>query len=240
MKRRYIPVRRVHIPVPLSPCSFYHELQQRVLPALVLCLLIQTLSTDVYAGLKIIQWTPFQIKMELMLISSKSNNRQQVMISGPFVNVQPRADIRMEPADLINPLHLGIDQIPFPTMMSQPWLDDHLHEDILPTLSSSAIGNEGIFSSDIYRDNLYQGQLHAVPSGSESAIFKNGSSMNYFKLSFFNRDMKYINRDASERDIGRYSKWEMLMSPTFDLRHQPFMETMGKVFEPKVELEIQF
>jgi len=240
MKKSNILIREeIHSHVPVIPCVYYHGLCRLSL-ALAMCVLIQIFSMDVCDGRTIFRWVPFQVKTELVLISDRSNVGRKTNVPGPFVKVWPSVDIGMEPADLINPLEPGIYNISPPATKTPFWIGNRLYEHIFPVLPSDDIRNERIISSDIFRDIINREQLQSFPSGNESATYKNGSSMHYFKLSLFNREWQYFNKDAPERDMSRYNMWEMLMSSPSNLRHQPFMETMGKVFEPKVDLQIEF
>ena len=55
------------------------------------------------------------------------------------------------------------------------------------------------------------------------------------RFSLFNRDMQYINKDIPERDRNRFTSWDIYQSSS-----SHGLEALGKVFEPKVELGIEF
>jgi hypothetical protein len=63
---------------------------------------------------------------------------------------------------------------------------------------------------------------------------------NYFRFSFFSQDMKYINRDVAGRDPGRTSGLEKVLIPSSGLGNQAALETMGRIFEPRLDLGIEF
>jgi hypothetical protein len=93
--------------------------------------------------------------------------------------------------------------------------------------------------SDLFRDALGQeDRLYRLADEVPGAVTENGSAF-YFRLSFFNRDMQSPERPVTERDTGALSTWEMLLQPS-GMRGRPLPETIGRIFEPRIDLGIAF
>jgi hypothetical protein len=108
------------------------------------------------------------------------------------------------------------------------------------TLLQSGMPDKALFLSDIFRNVPGQDNyLNRLPDEAPAAVKENGSAR-YFRLSFFGHDMQYLNRGVAERDASRYSSWEMLLFQPSNMRNQPFLETIGRIFEPRIDLGIAF
>ena len=111
---------------------------------------------------------------------------------------------------------------------------------VSPVLLKSGMQAETLFWPDLFRDTMPRDNLLISPSGRAPETIKEEGDARYIRLSFFNRDMKYLNRDAPERRASRYSPWETLLSPSSGEPNQSVLDKMGKIFEPKVDLGIEF
>ena len=111
---------------------------------------------------------------------------------------------------------------------------------VSPVFLKSGMQAETLFWPELFMDTMTREHLLIGSSDRAPATIKEKGGAHYIRLSFSSRDMQYLNRDAAERHASRYSSWEMLLSPSSGDRNQSMLETMGKIFEPKIDLGIAF
>jgi hypothetical protein len=208
---------------------------------LAIGILIQMTSADVFAEWKVTQWQPFQIRKALVLKPGKSKSAKRgksvtdhpVKLRDPFdVSTRHVQGFEQSWSDVQSSY---LSELSVQIRSGYLWRAGTFLE-----LPQSGMQGEALFLSDIFRDAISQDNL--LPHLSErtpAAINENGSAR-YFRVSFFNRDMQYLGRNISKRDAGRNSSWEKLLFQPTDMRNQPVLETIGKIFEPRVDLGIEF
>ncbi|MBA4395987.1 MAG: hypothetical protein C0394_01155 [Syntrophus sp. (in: bacteria)] len=206
-------------------------------------ILIQMSATDACSEWKIMTWQPFQVRTELMPQAGKGKAvRRGKTAPSKSLKIQGSYDIDIGTENLQRSLQAWpdaqsryISELPARVWRGYLW---NPRPD--RTLPQTGLPGETLFSSEIFRnvpgrDNL----LNLFPDNEPSAVKENGSARP-FRLSFFSRDMQYLNRDVAGRDASRYSSWEMILLQPTGMRNQPAMETIGRIFEPRVDLKIEF
>lgn len=208
---------------------------------LAIGILIQMTSADTFAEWKVTQWQPFQIRKALVLKPSKSEaaKRGKAVTDHP-VKLRDPVDVRTRHVQRFEQLWPDVQSSYLSELSAQLWGGYLWRAGTFLALPQSGMQGGALFLSDIFRnapgqDNL----LNRLPDEVPTAVKENGSAR-YFRLSFFSRDMQYLNRGVAERDASRYSSWEMLLFQSSNMRNKPFLETIGRIFEPRIDLWIEF
>jgi hypothetical protein len=208
---------------------------------IVIGLLIQIFPPDVSAEWKIVQWQPFQIRKALMLKPDKSESaKRRKSVTDHSVKIRDPFDVRTRHVQRFEQIWPDGQSSYLSELSAQIWGGYLWRAGAFLALPQSIIQGEALFLSDIFREAISQDNL--LPHLSERtppAVKENGSAR-YFRVSFFNRDMQYFDRNISGRDAGRNSSWEKLLFQPTDMRNQPGLEMIGKIFEPRIDLEIEF
>ncbi len=204
-------------------------------------LLIQIFSPDVSAEWKIVQWQPFQIRKALMLKPSKSEfaKREKSVADHP-VRLRDPFDVMTRHVQRFERIWPD-GQSSYLSELSAQFGGGYLwRTGTFLALPQSIMQGETLFQSDIFRDAISRDNHLPHLSERSPAEIKGNGSARYFRISFFNRDMQYLGRNISASDTGRNSSWEKLLFQSTDMRNQPVLETIGKIFEPRVDLGIEF
>jgi hypothetical protein len=208
---------------------------------LAIGILIQMTSADAFAEWKVTQWQPFQIRKALVLKPSKGKTakRGKTVTDHP-VKLRDPVDVRIRHVQRFEQIWPDVQSSYLSELSAQLWGGYLWRAGTFLTLPQSGMQGEALFLSDIFRDAISQDNLLPHLSEGAPAAIKENSSMRYFRVSFFNRDIQYRDRNISGRDTGRNSSWEKFLFQSTDMRNQPVMETIGKIFEPRVDLGIEF
>jgi hypothetical protein len=211
------------------------------LKMLAISLLIRILSADACAELKIMQWQPFQIRKELVSYSSKGKAvKRREAVTGQPAKIQSAYDASTHNLQRSLQVWPDAQNSHISELSVRAWSGYLRSSGHYMTLSQSGMPDKALFLSDIFRNVPGQDNyLNRLPDEAPAAVKENGSAR-YFRLSFFGHDMQYLNRGVAERDASRYSSWEMLLFQPSNMRNQPFLETIGRIFEPRIDLGIAF
>jgi hypothetical protein len=221
---------------------------------LAICILIQMPLADVRSEWNVLQWQPFQTKAKLVLkpakrkavrgkaagvkkSGSKAAGRAPVL-PAPSEKVQRPFDLAIEPANLPDRIWPDVQSLYYSQLAARVWHDYMWQAGIAVVLSPRGVQKRKLYGSDESRDALIQRDLLGDSFHKTTEPPAEDSVLRNIRFSFFNRDMQYINRDIPERDRGRFSSWDLYQS-MISQSHSP-LEAFGKVFEPKVELGIEF
>lgn len=207
---------------------------------IAISLLIQISPLDVSAEWKIMQWQPFQIRAELAPHAGKSKAvKRGKTVLRQTVKIKGDNDVGTENLQRSLQVWPGAQSHTISGLPGQTWRGYLWRSETFFALPQSGMQNNEIFSSDLFRNVPGQDDLlNRLADGPPAAVTGNGSAL-YFRLSFFNRDMQYPNRNVAERDRSRHSASEMLFRSS-EMRSQPFPETIGRIFEPRFDLGIAF
>jgi hypothetical protein len=227
---------RVHLRHGLCP-----SIPKVCLKMLAISLLIRILSADACAELKIMQWQPFQIRKELVSYPSKGKAvKLREAVTGQPAKLQSADDVSTHHLQRSLQVRPDAQGSHISELSARAWSGYLRGSGNYMTLSQSGMPVQALFLSDIFRNVPGQDNfLNRLPDKAPAAVKDNGSAR-YFRLSFFSRDMQYLSRGVSERDASRYSSWEMLLFQPSNMRNQPFLETIGRIFEPRIDLGIAF
>jgi hypothetical protein len=206
---------------------------------LAICILIQMPLADACSEWKVMQWQPFQPKAKLVLQPRRGNAaKRKATLPVQSVKVQKPFDIIIEPVHLPDLIWPDVQSIYLSELAARLWSDYLRQAGITVAFPPGGMQEEKLYISDSSRDIMSQGDLLKNPAYKSLEMSTEDSILRNIRLSFFNRDMQYINKDIPERDRSRYSSWDMYQS---SISHsQSGLEALGKVFEPKVELGIEF
>lgn len=211
---------------------------------LALGILIQTPLAEASSEWKVMQWQPFQTKTKLVLHprKGKAAKRRTVQRKAALpvqsVKVHKPSDLTIEPVHLPNQIWPDVQSLYLSALAARLWGSYLRQAGIRSALPPGDMGEEKLFISYISRDIMRQGNPLKNPAHKLREMSPEDSGVRSIRLSFFNRDMQYINKDISERDRSRYSAWDLYQSSLFN--NHSALEALGKVFEPKVELGIEF
>ncbi len=206
---------------------------------LAISILIQISIADASAEWIIMSWRTFQVKKELIM-----QPRQEKVIKQGKTETGKSSKVYNAGAQrLREALWNEYDGQSFYVsgLSARIWGNYLRRTDISPVCLKRGIQDETLFGPDLFRDMMTRDNLQINPlSGGAPAKIKEEGAAHYIRLSFFNHDMKDLSRDIPERHAGRYSSWEALLFPSSGASSQPGLETMGKIFEPKIDLGIEF
>ncbi|PKN05744.1 MAG: hypothetical protein CVU74_00175 [Deltaproteobacteria bacterium HGW-Deltaproteobacteria-9] len=201
-------------------------------------ILIQMPLADACSEWKIMPWRPFQVKKELVMQPRKGKViKRGKAVTGKSSNVQDVGAQRLQGAQQIWP---DAQSFYVSELSAQVWGGYLRRAGVFPALPKSGMQAETLFISDLFRDTMARDNLLMSPSGRAPATTRGKGGAHYIRFYFFNHDMKDLNRDAPERRASGDSLWETFLSPLSGERNQSVLETMGKIFEPKVDLGIEF
>jgi hypothetical protein len=212
---------------------------KRCVKILAICILIQMPLADACSEWKMMQWKPFQTKTKLMLQPRKGKAvKLKATLPVQSANVQKPLDLIIEPVHLPDRIWPDVQSTYLSGLAERRWSGCLRQAGMTTALPLVGLQAEKLFTSDISKNIMNQSDLfkNSVRKGMEMS--PEDSILRNIRFSLFNRDMQYINRDIPERDRGRYRAWDMYLSSIF--RNQPGLEALGKVFEPKLELGIEF
>jgi hypothetical protein len=221
---------------------------------LAICILIQMPLADLCSEWKVLQWQPFQTKTKLVLQPYKGKAARGKTVRGkaargktvkrapilpvPSIKVQSPFDFVIEPAHLQDRIWPDVQAIYLSQLAERLWRSYLWQAGITTALPPRGLRDRKLYVSDVSRDILSRRDLLENPFHKAMEPSAEDSVMRNVKFSLFNRDMQYINRDIPERDRSRFTSWDVYQS-SISQSHSP-LEAIGKVFEPKVELGIEF
>lgn len=211
---------------------------------LALGILIHMPLAEARSEWKVMQWQPFQIKTKLVLKPRKGKAakrrtvQRKAVLPVQSVKVHKPSDLTIKPVHLPNQIWPDVQSPYLSDLAARLWGGYLRQAGITAALSPGDTGEKKLFISDISRDIMRQGNPFENPAHTSREMSPEDSGVRSIRLSFFNRDMQYINRDVPERDRSRYSAWDLYQSSLFN--NHSALEALGKVFEPKVELGIEF
>jgi hypothetical protein len=202
---------------------------------------IQMTPADAFAEWQVTPWQPFQIRKALVLKPNKSKtDKHGKAVTGHPVKLRDPLDVRTLQVQRFEQIWPDVQSSYLSELSAQLWGGYLWRAGTFWALPKSGRQGEALFLSDIFRDAVSRDNLLPhLPEVSRAAIKENGSAR-YFRVSFFNRDMQYLNINISGRDAGRNSSWEKLLFQSSDMRNQPVLETIVRIFEPRVDLGIEF
>lgn len=202
-------------------------------------LLILTPATEACAGLKMMRWQPFQIKMKLLPEARKG---KAVKGGKAVLNelVKKQAPVGPGSHRFLDPSGPDARSVYLSRLSEQVWGRYLRHAQPMTLFPDDGIPIDPLFFSDRISQAESKDLLMFQLSAEASGAMKETAHANYFRLSFFSQDMKYINRDVAGRDPGRTSGLEKVLIPWSGLGNQAVLETMGRIFEPRVDLGIEF
>jgi len=202
-------------------------------------LLILTPATEACAGLKMMRWQSFQIKKELLPEARKGKSVER---GKPVFNELVKKQAPVDPGShrFLDPSGPDARSVYLSRLSEQVWGRYLRHAQPITLFPYDGIPIDPLFFSGSIREaesrDLPMFQLSAETSGAMNET----AHANYFRFSFFSQDMKYINRDVAGRDPGRTSGLEKVLIPSSGLGNQAALETMGRIFEPRLDLGIEF
>ncbi|MFH1080082.1 MAG: hypothetical protein V1766_07445 [Pseudomonadota bacterium] len=205
---------------------------------LAISILIQMPLADACSELIIRTWQPFQIKQELVLQFRKC----RVIKRGKAVTCKSSKVRDVGTSRLQEAQRNGTDvQSLYGSELSAcVWGGCLRRTGASPALLKSGMQVETLLRSDSFRNTMVRDDLPMNPSGGAPATIKEEYGTHYIRLYLFKHDMKDLNRDAAERHASGDSLWETFLSLSSGKRNQSVLETMGKIFEPKVDFGIEF
>jgi hypothetical protein len=203
--------------------------------------MLQAPGAEGYSDWKVMKWKPFEVKPRLILQPRKKKGvKAKPVLFSPLK--RPTEAVVSDPAMITLPDQIWPDirSRYLSELSARVWSGYLLRAGISPAAPRSAIMPDTIFLSDVSRDILSRDDFAGrAPERINGAAVEDSGKPNV-KITFFNRDMLYINKDTHDRDMGRYSAWELLTSQPAGMHNQNMLDTLGKVFEPKVDLGIEF
>jgi hypothetical protein len=201
-------------------------------------ILIRIPSADACSEWKIMTWRPFQIKKELVMQPEKGKvSKRGKAVTGKSLKVWDVGTKRLQGDQRRWP---DVQTFYVSELPMRVWGSYLRRAGVSPVLLKSGMQADTLFRPELSRDMMTRENLLIGSSDRAPATIKEEGGAHYIRLSFFSRDMQYLNRDAAERHASRYSPWETLLSPSSGDRNQSMLETMGKIFEPKFDLGIEF
>lgn len=227
--------------------------------------LVQMPLKDACSEWNIIPWHPFQVKKELILQPRKGKAIQRgkattgksLKVKKALVMPSRRAKVSKRGKTVAGKSskvwHVGTQRLQearrnwsdvqsfyVSELSARIWGRYLRRAGLSPVLLKSGMQAETLLWPDLFKETMNRDNLLISPSGRVPTTIKDEGGAHYIRLTFFNHDMKYLNRDAPERHASRHSSWETLLSPSSGESNQSVLEKMGKIFEPKVDLEIEF
>jgi hypothetical protein len=208
-------------------------------------LMIHVMVSDARSDWKIMKWQPFQVKSGLILEGSrdrtvekktgKKTARKSSKSSVP-PKTQSQKAVLIYATSQVYKSRPDMETWYLSVFSSQLWEQHRFRNDLFLTVPTRGDAYEPLFLSDISRDVMNQPGLGSGLTDKEADVLPAELRSQYFRLSFFNRDAKLLNRDALGRAI------DPNINPFDFLKASPDqrLESIGKTLEPKVDLEIRF
>lgn len=183
------------------------------------------------------QWQPFQVKQKLLLKQQKGSDKKAKGNLRADVKNNPQRDAETIRRQLpISPDLLSVYLADLPKKI---WGSYRHCQQTSQFLHTWKIHSRKFVSADIVADARGRDDLLFQWADKEASSLK--ASLPYVRLSFFNREMStQLGRYVLDHNSGRYDFGDMLLSLPSALRHQSLLEIMGRAFEPKVDLAVEF
>jgi len=201
-------------------------------------ILILMPSADAGAEWKIMTWRPFPVKNEFVAQPGK----------GKVVMLRKALAGRSSDRGDAGAKRLQGNQQSWPDAQSfyvselpaRIWGSYLRRAGVYQVLVKSNMQAESLFVPELFRDTTTRDNLMAGFSDRTPATIREAGGAHYIRWSFFSREMQHLYRGSAERQASRNSPWETLLFPSSGERNQSVLETMGKIFEPKIDLGIEF
>lgn len=209
-------------------------------------LMIHGMVSDVRSDWKIMNWQPFQVKSGLILESSRDKTVEKKTgkktIKQSFIKSPVPQKMQSQKAvltDATSPVYKSrpdMENWYLSVFSSQLWEQHRFKNDLFLRVPTRSDTYEPLFLSDISRDVMNQPGMDSRMTDKEADAVPAELRSQYFRLSFFNRDAKLLNRDALGRAMDPSINPFDILKTSPDQR----LESIGKTLEPKVDLEIRF
>jgi hypothetical protein len=198
--------------------------------------LIQVSAADAGSEGNILHWRPFQVNKEFALQPGTGKAAMQRKgVDTTFIKAQ-------EPPEIIDELLPGELLQDARSMhrlkrRSDPMLGGFpKHAELFTDFPQDFILMDPLTFKDAGGMDPWTPDLSQGATGH----MKDGTKKNILRFSFFNGDMRHPDRDFPAREQGRYSALERLLFSSSGMRDGAALETMGRIFEPRVDLGIEF
>ena len=198
--------------------------------------IIQVTAADAASEWNVPQWRPFQVNKEFALQPGTGKAAMQRKgVDKTFIKAQapPEVSDQLLPGELLQDAR---------SMHRLKRRSDPMLGGFPKHVELSADFSQGFILLDPLTFKDAGGVDPWAPYLSQGAIghMKDGTKKNILRFSFFNEDMRHPDRDFPAREQGRYSALERLLFSSSGLRNGAALETMGRIFEPRVDLGIEF
>ena len=241
---------------PFNDCRdrLRRSLSKGCIKILAIGILIQMPLADACSEWKVLQWQPFQPKANLMLQPRKGKAvkrptvkrqavrrkaaKRQATLPVQSVKVQKPFELTIEPVHLPDRIWPDVRSSYLSALAARRWSGYQRQAGIAVVLPPSALYDENTIISDISRDIMNRRDPLKNLADKSMEMSAETTALRNIRFSLFNRDMQYINKDIPERDRNRFTSWDIYQSSSS--HGQSALEALGKVFEPKVELGIEF
>jgi hypothetical protein len=208
--------------------------------------MIHGMVSDVQSDWKIMNWQPLQVKSGLILESSpdrtvekktgKKTTRKSSIKSPVPQKMQSQKAVLTDETSQIYKSRPDMENWYLSVFSSQLWEQHRFRNDLFLMVPTRSDPYEPLFLSDISRDVMNQSGMDSGMTDKEADALPAELRSQYFRLSFFNRDAKLLNRDALGRAMDPSINPFDILKASPDQR----LESIGKTLEPKVDLEIRF
>jgi hypothetical protein len=202
--------------------------------------------SDVRSDWKIMNWQPLQVKSGLILESSpdrtvekktgKKTTRKSSIKSPVPQKMQSQKAVLTDETSQVYKSRPDMENWYLSVFSSQLWEQHRFKSDLFLRVPTRGDPYEPLFLSDISRDVMNQPGMESGMTDKEADALPAELRSQYFRLSFFNRDAKLLNRDALGRAMDPSINPFDILKASPDQR----LESIGKTLEPKVDLEIRF
>jgi hypothetical protein len=208
-------------------------------------LMIHAMVSDARSDWKIMNWQPFQVKSSLILESSpdrtveKKTGKKTTKKSSKFPvprKTQSQKAVLIYATSQVYKSRSDMENWYLSVFSSQLWEQYRFRNDLFLSVPTRSDTYEPLFLSDISRDVMNQPGMDSGITDKEADALPAELRSQYFRLSFFNRDAKLLNRDALGRAMDPSINPFDILKASPDQR----LESIGKTLEPKVDLEIRF
>ena len=208
--------------------------------------MIHGMVSDVRSDWKIMNWQPLQVKSGLILESSrdrtvekktgKKTTKKSSIKSPVPQKMQSQKAVLTDATSPVYKSRPDMENWYLSVFSSQLWEQHRFKNDLFLRVPTRGDTYEPLFLSDISRDVMNQPGMDSGMTDKEADALPAELRSQYFRLSFFNRDAKLLNRDALGRAMDPSINPFDILKTSPDQR----LESIGKTLEPKVDLEIRF
>jgi hypothetical protein len=199
-----------------------------------------TVFADASANQRFMHWRPFKLKQKLLPKAYTSKKDKQNKWNGkqPVVSQHP-VDFR-EPQTAWSRQTVSEAQGVYMSKLSAPAWSRYFGEPGISALLAGGNGPDGgSIAQEMLKHSLKPDDPLPQPYEGTAATIKDNSLKPYLHVSFFKHDwLRQLSRDAPGREMSRYNAWEMLLTATS--HHQSMLDTVGRIFEPKIDLRVEF